>query len=169
MKEQRLNADNQHDDFRESEADDALLSPDISLEGYRNLSDWNIRDAGDIRSLDRLFIPLAIGSLAIAYAKYPEMVDAAAVGSWLLLTYWVCVTFRYRARLQDRFRVMQQIECEMRFRGHQCLSPKPRLDGIWPHKMPSDMQLRKYFYIIFSICAIGAVIYRRLAQWLSLC
>lgn len=167
--EQQLNTDNQQEESGKSTVDDATVPPEAPLEGYRNLSDWNIQDAGDIRSLDRLFIPLAVGSLAIASAKYPEMVDAAAVGSWLLLTYWVCVTFRYRARLQDRFRVMRKIECEIGFRGHQCLFPKPRLDDIWPHKMPSDMHLRIYFYIIFTILALAAAICRRLSQWLSTC
>ncbi len=169
MNEQQLNTDSRQEESDKTAADDSMELPEQILEGYRNLSDWNIQDAGDIRSLDRIFIPLAVGSLAIAYAKYPETVDAAAVGSCLLLTYWVCVTFRYRARVQDRFRVMRQIEDEMGFQGHRCLSPKPRLNDIWPHKMPSDMQLRIYFYIIFTILAVSAAIYRRLSQWLSMC
>ena len=111
MNEQQLNTDSQQEESDKLADDQPMASPELKLEGYRNLSDWNIQDARDIRSLDRLFIPLAVGSLAIAYSKYPKMLVAAAVGSCLLLTYWVCVTFRYRARIQDRFRVMRQIEC----------------------------------------------------------
>ena len=160
MNEQLVNADDQQEESRQS-ANPTDPPLDASIEGYRNLSNWNIQDAGDVRLFDRLFIPLALGSLGIAFAKYPEILDIAAPGSVLLLTYWVCATFRYRARLQDRFRVMKEIERELGFRGHQCLSPHPRLDDIWPHKMPSNMKLRMLFYWVFIILALAAFLYRR--------
>ena len=109
------------------------------LAGYKSLHAWNIQDAQAVLGFDKLFLSLAIVGFATAYVQYPDFVIVAAVGSGLLLTYWILLATRYRARGEDRFRVMKDIEREYKLLGHRCLN-----DDL-PCTL-SDTKLRKRFY-----------------------
>lgn len=119
------------------------------LEGYRNLSAWNLQDAQAVISFDKIFLPVTITGLAASLGKYHETYPYAFIGGWLLLTFWVLLSWRYRARINDRFRVMRHIECRLEFGAHRCLNHSLN----WP---PRDRCLRSVFYLIAVMSATAA-------------
>ena len=118
------------------------------LEGYKNLSTWNIQDAQAVISFDKIFLPVTITGLAASLGKYPQIYPYAYIGSWLLLTFWVLLSWRYRARIEDRFHVMHTIECRLDFDAHREL----RSIAI----PPRDRDLRGGFYLVAVLLAAGA-------------
>ena len=131
-----------------SEQEARVSIEQMTLEGYKNLSSWNERDKQTVASFDRLFLPVTIGAWAIALAKYSEYFIHVYIGSWLLSTFWVFLSWRYWDRQNDRFRVMKKIECCLGFKAHLLIS-----DEL---KSPRDITLRWWFYAITMI--LGAVV-----------
>lgn len=120
----------------------------MTLERYKDLSAWNDRDKQTTVSLDRLFLPVTIGAWAISLAKYSEYFIHVYIGSWLLLTFWIFLFWRYWERISDTFRIMKKIECGLGFQTHGELNDKLA--------SPSDITLRWWFYGITM--ALGAVV-----------
>ena len=119
----------------------------MTLEGYKNLSSWNDRDCQTVASFDRIFLPGTAGAWALTFAKEPDYFIYVYIVSWLLLTFWVLLSCRYRERIADRFCIMKKIECCLGFKAHLLLS-----DNL---NTPKDVILRKFFYGVTII--LGAV------------
>ena len=49
-----------------------------------------------LTSFDRILLPVSITGLEASLGKYPEAYLYPYVGSWLLLTYWIFLSWRYR-------------------------------------------------------------------------
>ena len=120
----------------------------MTLERYKDLSSWNDRDKQTIVSFDRLFLPVTIGAWALSLAKYDEYFIHVYIGSLLLLTFWMLLSWRYWERMSDRFRIMNKIECGLGFQTHGKLS-----DNLASLR---DIELRWWFYSITMV--LGAVV-----------
>lgn len=120
----------------------------FSIEGYKDLSSWNAEDAQAVLSFDKIFLPVTITGLAASLGKYPTTYPYAYVGGWLLLTFWIFLTWRYRTRQDQRFDIMKDMELCLGFTAGRLLK-----DRKWP---PQDRRLRWYFYWLIVIVAAGA-------------
>lgn len=129
---------------------------ELTLEGYRNLSFWNKHDAQAVLSFDRIFLPASIGASILSLTKEPSSYIFVFFGSWLLLTFWLALSLRYRKRIRQRFDVMKKVECYLGFRAHTLLPD----DAI---KWPRDQTSRIIFYCVAVI--LGAV--PLLLRWLT--
>ena len=119
-----------------------------SIEGYKDLSSWNAQDAQAVLSFDKIFIPVIITGLAASLGKYPTTYPYAYVGGWLLLTYWIFLSWRYRTRQVQRFHIMKVTELCLGFSAGRLLK-----DRDWP---PRDIHLRWGFYYVVVIVAASA-------------
>ena len=129
---------------------------ELTLEGYRNLSFWNKHDAQAVLSFDRIFLPASIGASVLSLAKESSSYTFVFLGSWLLLTFWLILSLRYRERIRQRFDVMKMIECDLEFQAHSLLDD----DAM---KTPRDRTSRIIFYTVAVI--LGAV--PLLLRWLT--
>lgn len=122
-----------------------------SIEGYKDLSFWNAQDAQAVLSFDKIFLPLTITGLAASLGKYPATYPYAYVGGWLLLTFWIFLSWRYRTRQNQRFHIMKTMELCLGFRAGNLLK-----DREWP---PKDRCLRWIFYwvVVFLGAVAGAM------------
>ena len=127
---------------------------EMTLEGYKDLSAWNQRDAQTVVSFDKIFLPASIGACVLSLAKEPSLFIYVYAGSLLLLTFWVFLSWRYRQRIADRFCIMKTIERRLGFEAHLLISDELRA--------PKDRTLRWGFYWV-AVCS-GAVVL--LWQWL---
>ena len=128
---------------------------ELTLEGYRNLSFWNKHEAQAVLSFDKIFLPASIGASILSLAREPSSYIFVFVGSWLLLTFWLLLSWRYRKRIEDRFSIMKRIERYLGFKAHLLISDKL--------PAPKDIRLRFFFYVLAVI--LGAV--PLLLQWLT--
>ena len=128
---------------------------ELTLEGYRNLSFWNKHDAQAVLSFDKIFLPASIGASILSLAREPSSYIFVFVGSWLLLTFWLLLSWRYRKRIEDRFSIIKRIERYLGFKAHLLISDKL--------PAPQDIRLRFFFYVLAVI--LGAV--PLLLQWLT--
>ena len=118
----------------------------MTLEGYKDLSAWNQRDAQTVVSFDKIFLPATIGAWAVSLTKYPRFFIYVYIGSWLLLTFWIFLSWRYRERITERFCIMKNIECCLDFKAHTQISKT-----LTP---PRDITLRWCFYVITLLLGV---------------
>ena len=118
-----------------------------SIEGYKDLSSWNAQDAQILMSFDRILLPVSITGLAVSLGRFPTTYPYAYVGSWLLLTYWIFLSWRKWARQDERFHIMHAMEVCLGFRAHLLLK-----DRKWP------LQDRRLRWIVYGVVVIIASI-----------
>ena len=126
------------------------VTQQLALEGYRNLSSWNDRDNQTVASFDKIFLPGTAGAWALTFANKPGSFIYVYIVSWLLLTFWVLLSCRYRERIADRFGIMKKIECCLGFKAHLLLR-----DDL---NIPKDVTLRKIFYGVTIILGAAAAV-----------
>ena len=122
----------------------------MTLERYKDLSSWNDRDKQTIVSFDRLFLPVTIGAWAISLAKYSDYFIHVYIGSSLLLTFWILLSWRYWERMSDRFSIMKKIERGLDFQRQGTLS-----DNLASLR---DIELRWWFYAVTMILGVVVAI-----------
>ena len=123
---------------------------ELTLEGYRNLSSWNKRDAQAVLSFDKIFLPATIGASVLSLANDDSTFIFVYPGALLLLTFWFLLSLRYRERIRQRFDVMKEIELHLGFHAHSLLDD----DAM---KTPRDRTSRIVFYCVAVI--FGAVMF----------
>ena len=101
-----------------------------------------------LTSFDRILLPVSITGLAASLGKYPEAYLYPYVGSWLLLTYWIFLSWRYRTRQDERFDIVRDMESCLGFEAHRLLKKIQ-----WP---PRDRCLRWIFYWLVVLLAVVA-------------
>lgn len=109
------------------------------IEKYKDLSNWNMQEAQAVLAFDKIFIPVALTGLATSLGVNAETYPYAYTAAWLLLTFWLSLSWRYRKRMDDRFEMMDKFGFDIR---------PP--DRSWP---PRDRDLRSIFYIAVIILA----------------
>ena len=114
------------------------------------MSSWNQRDAQTVVSFDKIFLPTTIGASVLSLAKGDSSFLYVYMGSWLLLTFWVFLSWRYRARIAERFCIMKQIECCLDFKAHRLICSKRLI-------APGDETLRFCFYVL-AVFLGGAIV-----------
>ena len=129
--------------------------PSYDIEGYKELSLWNRREADALLVYDRVFVTVALAGFAVPFSlpQYKGNYLYAFVGSWLVLSYWVLLCWRFRVRAGQRFCIMTQIECRLEFEAHKLMNAYP--PPI--HERIHEQHLRYAFYwAVLILATVGA-------------
>ena len=170
-----------------SESERTLARETYLLEGYKDLSRWNIQEDGSLINLDRFLITASVGACLLTLAKAREAYPAVYLGSGLVLYFWLLLSIRYKARIKHRFLLMHEIEKQLRFSAHiDYDSAKLTYELVFPRKssnckreeckskelptadckpeqckskvLPTDIEIRRRFFFGYLVVMFPAVI-----------
>ena len=155
-----------------SESERTLARETYLLEGYKDLSRWNIQEDGALINLDRFLITASVGACLLTLAKAREAYPAVYLGSGLVLYFWLLLSIRYKARIKHRFLLMHEIEKQLRFSAHiDYDSAKLTYELVFPRKssnckreeckskvLPTDIEIRRRFFFGYLVVMFPAVI-----------
>lgn len=121
------------------------------IDGYEELSRWNIREANALLVYDRVYVSVALAALgaSVVVEDYRAAYPYVFAGSWLLLSFWVLLCWRFKIRYGQRFDIMAGIECKLGFSAHRAMRDKPNPMGEKIH----EQHLRSGFYCITLVLA----------------
>ena len=131
----------------ETSQQDMTVQHQRALVGYKELSSWNDRDVQSMVTFDKIFLPITIGAWGLSLARATASFVYVYIVTWLLLTFWVFLSWRYRERIEQRFCVMKKIEQDSGFAAHGLLCNNL--------KAPRDVTLRWIFYLVVAV--LGAL------------
>ena len=138
----------------------APAQPQMTLLGYKELSAWNETDLRTVTLFDIIFLPLTMGAWALSLTRAAPSFVYVYIVTWLLLTFWVFLTSRYKSRIAERFRLMKEMEADLDVPAHSCVAAIPGT--------PNGITLRWSFYLVAVVlgaaeAVISAQRYGRIA------
>ena len=137
-----------------NDKDHPLTPNDCKLEGYKDLSRWNIHDYQTMIVIDKFLLTASVGACVASLTRFRGVYHFIYFGSAVVLTYWIILSFQCRMRVLRRLSIMLQIENDLGFQAHTEFvysNVSHPLFGIQHRQLPRDITMRTIFYVSFIV------------------
>lgn len=137
-----------------NDKDRPLTPNDCKLEGYKDLSRWNIHDNQTMIVIDKFLLTASVGACVASLTRFRDVYHFIYFGSFVVLTYWIILSFQCKMRVRRRFLIILQIEEDLDIQAHSKFvfsNFSLPLLGIKQRHLPRDITMRTIFYISFVV------------------